>query len=505
MSGTGSSFFDLQARLKKRKKCPAKRSSAHYDSGLAIDVRYNPAFYAPSGSSFPSTLSRPFSAALHGAPFRVEAFEQEEEEDYVYGTEELEDLDDDELQRSSLSRASSSSPDSDMDVPVWGTAELEPAVQDTGAASSMSDLDVEQAPVWGTEELGELEAVEPIAGAQSYASPNAAAFARKIEEERLLASEDPDTRAFAKDLESILAGKKDHPSTTPRHTIEEEEEPDETPQNSQNKAYPSGLSHDVFDQMGRNMSMAKTFDLGSYDVSNQFDAFDRQIDNEEQRAERRKHQAMQKHEQARNEAHEFAEDLSYITSSVPPPRSRALDTAATYDLTFDVPLIPQQTGMSCWAAGAAMLVAWRDQMSIDPSEIANATGAWAAYRHGLLPNDTSIFPVWGMVPEAPQSYSVEGFYGLLNMHGPLWVAGAVPGPHIRVVTGMRGDGTPDGTTLLINDPWETGMATFHMPNAGAQYTRSYSQFVREMETLARSEMDISGAIYVAHLQGPRRR
>jgi len=117
----------------------------------------------------------------------------------------------------------------------------------------------------------------------------------------------------------------------------------------------------------------------------------------------------------------------------------------------------------------------------------------------------SIFPVWGMVAEAPQSYSVERFYDVLNTYGPLWVAAAVPSPHIRVITGMRGDGTPDGTTLTINDPWETGMATFQLPNAGAQYTRTYTQFVGEMESLAQQEKDIRGAIYIAHLRGPRRK
>ena len=76
--------------------------------------------------------------------------------------------------------------------------------------------------------------------------------------------------------------------------------------------------------------------------------------------------------------------------------------------------------------------------------------------------------MWGLDPEPAHSYTVEGFYGLLDRYGPLWVAAAVPGPHIRVVTGIEGDGTPDGTTLYINDPWEAGMQSFHLQNAGAR-------------------------------------
>jgi len=173
------------------------------------------------------------------------------------------------------------------------------------------------------------------------------------------------------------------------------------------------------------------------------------------------------------------------------------------DLRLEVPMSAQQTGMSCWAAGASMVVGWRDKVSIDPREIARAAGAWAQYRDGLLPEDASIFPIWGMVPEPPQSYTVEAFYQLLDRYGPLWVAAAMPSAHIRVVTGMVGDGSPDGTTVFINDPWELGMTDFRLPNAGAQYTETYAQFVARTEKLAIAE-DVRG-IYVAHALDPRRR
>ena len=173
------------------------------------------------------------------------------------------------------------------------------------------------------------------------------------------------------------------------------------------------------------------------------------------------------------------------------------------DVRYDVPLVPQLTGMSCWAAGAAMLVGWRDHVSINPSEIAKGIGYWSQYnKKGLAPQDTTMFKYWGLTPEAPQSYTVEGFAHLLKDNGPLWVASAAPGPHIRVVTGMSGDGTPDGTIVYINDPWQTGMTTFSMPNSGSQYTETYHQFQDKQDSLAMTELKIPGALYVAHVNVP---
>jgi hypothetical protein len=165
---------------------------------------------------------------------------------------------------------------------------------------------------------------------------------------------------------------------------------------------------------------------------------------------------------------------------------------------YDVQLVPQQTGYSCWAAGAAMLVGWRDQISIDPFEIANAIGYWQQYQNGLEPADTTMFAAWGLTPEPPQTYTIEGFAQLLENYGPLWVASAEPGPHIRVVTGITGDGTADGTTLMINDPWQLGMTTFSLPNNGAQYSETYREFEQKQRTLAIEETGLEG-IYVAHL------
>jgi hypothetical protein len=79
----------------------------------------------------------------------------------------------------------------------------------------------------------------------------------------------------------------------------------------------------------------------------------------------------------------------------------------SFDVNFtDVPLINQLTNMSCWAASAAMVVGWRDRLSIDPAAIAAGTGIWSAYTNGLAPGDIpSLATAWGLTMEPPQSYT----------------------------------------------------------------------------------------------------
>ncbi|MEZ4776214.1 MAG: M12 family metallopeptidase [Bacteroidia bacterium] len=187
--------------------------------------------------------------------------------------------------------------------------------------------------------------------------------------------------------------------------------------------------------------------------------------------------------------------------------SGASRSSFAIDIRYDVDLVPQRTSVSCWAAGAAMLVGWADSISIDPEQIASGIGYWRRYYNasGLPPSDTTMFRRWGLIPEYPMCYTVEGFASLLAYNGPLWVAGAVdltgPGSanaHIRVVTGMRGDGTPDGTRVYINDPWDRGMTNFTMPNNGSQYDLTFTEFMQEMENLGASELREASPWYVAH-------
>jgi len=168
-------------------------------------------------------------------------------------------------------------------------------------------------------------------------------------------------------------------------------------------------------------------------------------------------------------------------------------------MRYHVSLIPQQTSMGCWAASIAMIFGWAQRVSIDPGAIAARDGYQRFLATGLPPSDSRILSSWGIEPVAPQSYSITGFMDLVHNYGPLWVAAAVPGAHIRVVTGFDPDPDPRRAQVHINDPWERGMRVFRMPNAGAVYSMSYMDFIGQQENLARQEMQEASPVYVAHL------
>ncbi|MFN8583647.1 MAG: papain-like cysteine protease family protein, partial [Gemmatimonadaceae bacterium] len=285
-----------------------------------------------------------------------------------------------------------------------------------------------------------------------------------------------------------LAERVQHPpphSTPPTPAADDEE--------SSTAPRAASTGHALFDTMAKGMQYATEFRLPAVQLSQVFSALDRQLNAEIVTPPTQGAGAPPAPMPGGDVL------IADLVKLAPPPigQTAAEALGAAINVRHDVQLVPQQTGYSCWAAGAAMVVGWRDHVSVDPSEIARATGYWAQYQTGLNAEDTHMFNVFRLKPEAAQTYTVHGFADLLRRYGPLWVASAEPGPHVRVVTGMIGDGTPTGTVVYINDPWEAGMTGFRLPNRGAQYTETYQRFVEKQETLGRQEITQQG-IYVAH-------
>ncbi|HUT33569.1 MAG TPA: papain-like cysteine protease family protein [Planctomycetota bacterium] len=158
-------------------------------------------------------------------------------------------------------------------------------------------------------------------------------------------------------------------------------------------------------------------------------------------------------------------------------------------MRYDVPLIPQPTTMSCWAASIAMIRSWHEQMSYDPAGIAANHGGLSymfQFHHSLNPNDVYILQRNGFTVAAAQCYAnTSPVVSMLQQYGPLWVATAAPAPHIRVVTGLSGQ------NVYINDPAPV--------NSGATYRRDFRAFFGQMETLAGQEMGQPAPVYIAHL------
>ena len=200
----------------------------------------------------------------------------------------------------------------------------------------------------------------------------------------------------------------------------------------------------------------------------------------------------------------MADKKQFSSSSNPAwPQSRP-DDSIVRSIHYTVPLIPQTSVMGCWAAGIAMILAWRNHTLINPEMIAKNPGSvpyLTELQSGLDPNDTLLLQRWGFVVRRPQSYTVTSFTQLLKEFGPLWVAARLPRipAHIRVVTGIDFDQNPDLAKIYINDPWEVGMRAFRWPNRGSRYTRTFRQFTTEVEKLAVAEKNQPAPIYIAHL------
>jgi hypothetical protein len=146
-------------------------------------------------------------------------------------------------------------------------------------------------------------------------------------------------------------------------------------------------------------------------------------------------------------------------------------------------LVPQPTNVTCWAASTSMLTG----MTVD-QVVAKAKAAGVKCDNGLL-NDsdqtdfanTSLFArTFQLTMLAPMSWLPSALAQVLNVHGPLmmdtlwspqdYVSKAGSPGHMRVIAGMRGDGTAEGTTILLYDPWP--------PNVGKIDPQIYGPFIR---------------------------
>lgn len=126
-----------------------------------------------------------------------------------------------------------------------------------------------------------------------------------------------------------------------------------------------------------------------------------------------------------------------------------------------VPFIRQPDLLTCWAAAAAMMYAWRHGEMASIEEILERLSVrWSEMFKGKQPIPNSQLPDLmqdlGLVAEGPATYLPRGIERLLRT-GPLWVVTdedmTTNGmTHAQIVTGIAGDGTPENTRVLSNDP-----------------------------------------------------
>ena len=177
-----------------------------------------------------------------------------------------------------------------------------------------------------------------------------------------------------------------------------------------------------------------------------------------------------------------AKGLSAMVSRWPQRRAGVVRSFGAVDYTIPGVFGPlaQPSGMSCWATVFTMLMSWRRQQSLSIEDALAAVGQkWVdIYRAdtGLSGEQKPAFlAAAGLVAEPPQSWSIEGWEQLLRNYGPIWVTtDEAPGKawaiHARVITAIRGDGTPENTMFTIIDP-----------AGGRQYQESIAVFVPKYE------------------------
>jgi hypothetical protein len=177
---------------------------------------------------------------------------------------------------------------------------------------------------------------------------------------------------------------------------------------------------------------------------------------------------------------------------------RAFNAPVSYRVSGIVPPLRQPTSMTCWATVTTMMVCWRQNqsMSIDTAIGGIGSQYLAKFQanQGLASAEKGPFlAAAGLVAEPPMCYSIEGWLQLLRTYGPLWVTtDEDPSKnfaiHARIMVGIEGDGTPEGTSVRIVDP-----AT------GTEYSEDVPTFTRKFEEEAlHSKPDQPLRIQVVH-------
>jgi hypothetical protein len=124
--------------------------------------------------------------------------------------------------------------------------------------------------------------------------------------------------------------------------------------------------------------------------------------------------------------------------------------ATPVDVVYQVTPMTQPAAHACWATAFAVLINYRDGSNLTPADVSNAVGV-----------DISDVESWQDVTDAASHFDlhesgsacmdVQAWARLLADNGPLWIC-VHSGSHAVVLSGVHGDGTPEGTTFYFADP-----------------------------------------------------
>lgn len=158
----------------------------------------------------------------------------------------------------------------------------------------------------------------------------------------------------------------------------------------------------------------------------------------------------------------------------------ALEGREKYVILNPVVLVPQWTDTTCWAAALSMLLG-RSPAQLAPVGVADAGGMFNDAELSRPEGTARFAEMHGLTLLHAQSWTASGLAGLLRggplmmnllWNAPSYAAGKGSPGHMMIIAGIRGDGTDDGSTIRIYDPWP--------PNRGSIYSLSYGPFMHKM-------------------------
>jgi GH24 family phage-related lysozyme (muramidase) len=131
-----------------------------------------------------------------------------------------------------------------------------------------------------------------------------------------------------------------------------------------------------------------------------------------------------------------------------------------YSIPGAFEIIAQPTPNTCWAAVFTMMYCWKNSRSTDiPSALATVGGSFLdMYKHDTPLDATiaqSLYDAAGLIPLTGFNPAIDGWLTLLKKYGPLYVdVGYKTGTmtHAIIITGITGDGTSSGTSVVYIDP-----------------------------------------------------
>lgn len=175
---------------------------------------------------------------------------------------------------------------------------------------------------------------------------------------------------------------------------------------------------------------------------------------------------------------------------------------ASVGTILNVAPFAQTKSEDCWLAAAVIMLRWKNGIQFSEFDVAKMAGPnfMIAYNNNNPLNGNAFkdfAAALGLVTEAPQNFTPAGYDSLLSAHGPLWVGSRLDvntddsRRHIRVLRGISGDGTGDGSTAWVLDP-----------DGGRDYQETVTQFAAELEQIAREEIGMGNELYPQIIRFP---